>query len=1008
MASFLDPILDGVDSMIEWLSGSLKQTTESYCELQTADDKHTIVANDGSLISILRVEGVTRLVGADEFAYMCEGVMESWRSAMSRSGHTIQIFFSYERDHVHETLKHIQAPAKQTAKTLGLALDDLFEERIKHLSSYCGDEEVFLALWTRPSALTKEQFNNAQKDKAKFIRKNKLPPFKYTQNLIATIPDLRETHDSFIRGVLMDFNRLNIHTALLDAHDAIYHMRNSADPEFTDKQWRPLLPGDKIPAVQEFKNMRDEVSDLMWPSLARQIFPRDAENIDLRTTRIGNRIYSAIYIDLFPRDVKAFSHLFQRVVNTHIPWRISFLLDSDAVMSLRFKSALAATLSWTSPYNRLISDSANLLNYLKVNSDDAIVRLRAVATTWADEGDVRTLRERTAQLAKAIENWGSCEVSEVSGDPYAGIVSSMLGVSSNSVAIPSVAPLSDVIVMLPFTRPASPWKYGAMLLRSPDGKPWPYQPGSRQQTTWIDLVYARPGSGKSVLSNALNLGLCLNAGLQRLPRIAIIDIGPSSSGLISLLREALPTDKRYQVAYHRLRMTPDYAINPFDTQLGARLPTPQERAFLVNFLTLLATPLGHDKPYDGVPDMAGLIVDELYKLFHDTGNPSTYSAGIEPLVDGILEEIGFVCDAKTTWWEVTDALFVAGFSHEASLAQRYAMPLLNDVVSVCRSQVVEDLYGKITVATGEPLITAFSRMISSAVREYPILSRVTAFDLGDARVVSLDLDEVAKTGGDAADRQTAVMYMLARYILARHYYFTEDNINDMPEAYHKYHKQRVAELREDPKRIVYDEFHRTAKAKAVRDQVIVDMREGRKWKVEVALLSQALDDFDELMVEFATSVFIMEAGPATAVKKTVKTFGLSETAEVALRTRVHGPSETGATFLAQFATKSGVNTQLLTLTLGPIELWAFSTTVEDVNIRNQLYTRLNPADARRVLAQLFPSGTITKVLERRLAKVKESEGFIEEEKRMSAIDDLVEEIITAFSQDPSLTGVIIQ
>ena len=78
---------------------------------------------------------------------------------------------------------------------------------------------------------------------------------------------------------------------------------------------------------------------------------------------------------------------------------------------------------------------------------------------------------------------------------------------------------------------------GALLFRSPDGKPWPFQPGSTQQTTWIDLVYARPGSGKSVLSNAINLALCLSGGLTRLPRIAIIDIGPSSSGLISLLKK---------------------------------------------------------------------------------------------------------------------------------------------------------------------------------------------------------------------------------------------------------------------------------------------------------------------------------------------------------------------------------------------------------------------------------------------------------------------------------------
>ncbi len=45
-------------------------------------------------------------------------------------------------------------------------------------------------------------------------------------------------------------------------------------------------------------------------------------------------------------------------------------------------------------------------------------------------------------------------------------------------------------------------------------------------------------------------------------------------------------------------------------------------------------------------------------------------------------------------------------------------------------------------------------MISSAVREYPIISQVTRFDLGEARVVALDLDEVARSGGDAANRQT--------------------------------------------------------------------------------------------------------------------------------------------------------------------------------------------------------------------------------------------------------------
>jgi intracellular multiplication protein IcmB len=349
---------------------------------------------------------------------------------------------------------------------------------------------------------------------------------------------------------------------------------------------------------------------------------------------------------------------------------------------------------------------------------------------------------------------------------------------------------------------------------------------------------------------------------------------------------------------------------------------------------------------------------------------------------------------------VTDALFLAGFIHEASLAQRYAMPLLADAASICRSPNVEDLYGKVIAPTGETLVAAFARMISAAVREYPILSRVTKFDIGDARIVSLDLDEVAKSGGEAADRQTAVMYMLARYVLARHYYLTEESVQEMPSAYHVYHQRRIGELREDPKRIVFDEFHRTSKAQAVRDQVVIDMREGRKWKVQVGLISQSLDDFDEVMVEFSTAVYIMDAGPAQTLEKSAKIFGLSPTAKTALRTRVHGPREGGATFLAQFSTKNGLHTQLLTLTLGPIELWAFSTTVEDALVRNALYRMIGPVEARRVLATLFPNGTITKLIEKRLNKIREERGLITSTDNNSEVEKLIQEVLREYKANP--------
>jgi len=1005
MGTFIDPVLDSIDALLAWMGSALGQTTEHYCTLETADNRHTLVARDGSLVSVIRLMGATELVGVAEFQRIHAGLINSISPALKRPGHGVQVFFNYNRETVKDDIRDIFAPAMDTCKRIKMELNDLFEERINHLSKFTASEDCFFVLWTRPPALNKTQLDLSNKAKLETMKNAKQPIMRRAQNIMAAIPELRESHDSFVRSVVNDMRDVSLYAMLLDVHQALWESRNTVDPDYTNRNWKPILPGNKIPLrnIKDVK-MRD-LSEIAWPPLVPQLIPRDGEIINLRTARIGDKIYSTHFIDLFPQDIKPFYDLMKKTLQSRFPWRISFLIESDGIRTLGIKPILASFLSFASAQNPLITDAAELLKEIENRTDYAVVKLRVSASTWAPEGEERLLRARSAELGKALQGWGSCEVGEISGDSYEAALSTCLALSTNSVATPSVAPLNDVCYMLPFARPASPWVTGAILFRSPDGKPWPYQPGSTQQTTWIDLVYARPGSGKSVLSNSINLALCLQGGIVRLPRIAVIDIGPSSSGLISLIKESLPEDQRHLVAYHRLRMTPEYSINPFDCQLGCRFPTPQERSFLVNFITLLATPIGESKSYDGISDMAGMIVDEMYKSLKDSNNPNKYTRDLDPELDKALDEIEFFGDAHTSWWEIVDALFEAGKVHLATKAQRYCSPMLADAVAICRTQVVEDLYGKIVAPTGEPLITAFGRMISAAIREYPILSRITQFDLGDTRVVSLDLDEVAKSGGEAAERQTAVMYMLARYIMARHYYLTEENLEDFPKLYSEYHRERILQIREDPKRLVLDEFHRTSKAQAVRDQVLVDMREGRKWKVQVALLSQSLDDFDPVMVEFATAVFIMDAGPQQAIDKSVQTFGLSETAKYALANRVHGPRAEGATFLAQFATKLGTNTQLCTSTLGPIELWAFNTTAEDARIRNSLYKKIGAGETRKLLAMLYPSGSAANIVEQRLSKLKESQDELEEDAGESVIDELIEEILQVYESSSSPTAL---
>lgn len=1006
----IENILDSIDTIFAWLSSATGQTIQSYADIQTADSTYNLVCHDGSFLSIIKLDGVNELIGKEEFEYFVGQFLTLTNSALSSKGHGLQFHFSYDQDNTLSKLKRTTNNQKNTSKTLNLSLDDLINERVRHLSNFCSDESCHIAIWTSPDILTKEELSNATKNKNKSQKSDKIPPFRYTQNLLAAYPELRNTHNSFVKSFYDGLVAIGYGVSLLDIHTASLSIRKTIDPEFTADNWRPVLPGDKI-KVKIADRFRGDVSDVLWPSLARQLMPRGATNESLTVVNIGDRIYSTVFIDLFPQEVQMFSQLFNKLINDKIPWRISFLMEGGGLDNVRLKAALTSVLAFSSNVNKLINKSINLLRYIDINTDNSVIKLRVCATTWAEQGENRLLKTRVALLARAMQNWGNCDITESCGDPLGGCASTMLGVTKNSYATATVCPINSALQMLPIFRPSSPWEQdglgGALLFRSPDGKIWPYQPGSPLQTTWIDIIYALPGSGKSVLSNAINLALCLQAGNTDLPRIAILDIGPSSSGLISLLKASLPEKKQNLAAYHRLRMTPEYAINPFDTQLGLRQPTPEERAFLINLITLLTTAVGSTQSYDGMSDMVGLIIDEAYKNSLDNAKPNGYTSGIDESVDAHLEEIGFVSDPKTSWWEVTDALFSAGYIEQAQLAQRYAVPVLSDLALIAREPSITDLYSSVTVSTGESLIDAFNRMIASAIREYPILASQTKFDLGVARVVSLDLDEVAKSGGDAADRQTAIMYMLGRYILAKDFYINEGMLSSVNETYHEYHKKRIEDIKTTSKRLVLDEFHRTSKSSIVRDQVLLDMREGRKWKVQIGLISQSLSDFSEVMIEFATSVFIMDAGPAQAIESTSKVFGLTDTAKLGLKQYVKGPQAGGTTLLAQISTKGKVNTQILTLTLGPIELWSFSTTMEDMIIRDSLYRKIGPKSARFTLAKAFPSGTATRYIRAMLTEIELENGIISEEEKSSVTQNLIDKLVDAYKQSPDMSTLVL-
>lgn len=1002
-----DKFVNGAMSIMDMLGQMGRRTPADYCDLETVDSSTVLVSNKGALVTLMRVSGIKRLIGAQNYYnQVIAGLTTSLSSMFEDKAHSMQVVFEVDHDRTAEQLAAIQSPSEETAKRLGMDLDDLFAARVEVMRKWTAAEACYLAIWTNPEALSKTEIKEEKKLAASQLT-GKISSF-VGQNPLAAVALLRNRHASIVDTLRNELAAVDIMTDILDARQALRTLRETLDPSVTGRDWEPSLPGDRIYPAQRQDKAGYENWDILWPKLGNQVVPRDANIVEPNVVEIGDRIYAPVYIDLFPRRPEFFSDLFARMTEKRLPWRISFLMEGSGLSPFGFKASVAGIIGFASSNNSMIKRAFNDLTAFQNEAGDTIVQARIAACTWAPKNDRALLSKRVADLVRSLQAWGTCEVSEVTGDPIAGVASSLPMFSQGSVGTKTAAPIDEFLAMMPWLRPSSPWKEGAVTFRSPDGKLMPYQPYSPLQTTWINLVFARPGSGKSVLMNLCNLALVLAPGQTRLPRIAIIDIGPSSGGLISLIKESLPAKDRHLVVHRRLRMVESDAINPFDTQLGCRFPTASEITFLRNLITLLVTDFKDQSPDKGMPNLVAAVIDEMYKQRSDRGEPFRYSPGMNQTVDEAIKRANIHTDTRSTWWEIVDALFSAGEIYPAAVAQRYAVPLLSEAVGVAQSEKIRVTFGAMKVGdTGEPLIDAFCRMIGDALGMYPIMARPTAFDVGDARIVALDLDEVAKSGGVVADRQTAVMYMLARQVLAKDFYLSPEILGDMPapahielretvpvQAYKEYHKNRINEIREDPKRICFDEFHRTAKAPMVREQVLVDMREGRKWKVDIMLASQDLEDFDDLMVKMSTGIFVMDGGNASTIDEISRRFGFSDPAErFALERRVHGPRRGGGTFLAKFATVQGWYTMLLSATLGPLELWAFSTTAEDAAIRDRLYERIGQKRARKVLAYAYPSGSAREDIEERKIRMRESDNLLIDGKVSNVIEQIVNDLI---------------
>ena len=978
-----------LDDLTHWWWVGTKRAFEAHCGLESAIGvEGPLIARDGSLVSLWAVEGARRMMGPAELGATLIGWCEALNNLFLGPGHAIHVVYERDPGEGGAVAREAMARSVGAARARGLDLDDLFAEREERLGGFLAREWCVLASWTRPSCLIPEQ---AKRDRGHAIAALKAWP---ARTWAAQCPEgvfrsLPARHSAFDAAIAEAVRTTGLAVRRLDAVEALRHVRSAVNgPELANDAWRADIPG----VARHPPRAGEGAEGGLWLPLAEQLIVTEPVT-DGDTVTIGSRTYAPLDMVLGPRAGRPFGELLARVTEAGAPLRASFLIEGGGGgFVAAWKRAASAVMGWSAHENRLIKEVFDDLARREADGE-AVVRMRVGFATWAMRGDAQALERRKWRVMQSAESWGELSVTALTGDPLEAFAGSVPGLGCAGTAEPGVAPFADCLRLLPWDRPASLGVEGHAF-RAPDGKLLVH--GGATGGVVFDVVYGVPGRGKSVLMNSLSLDFVLRAGLEGLPYLVTMDIGPTSRGFISMLREALPAERRHEVGWYRLTLSERHAINAFDTQLGCLYPLPLERDFLLNLITLVLTRPGAPGLADGVREALQMAIDAAYELRAGVkagSEPHEYVRGQAPKVDAAIERHAVHLEHQATWWEVVDALFDAGDETSAMVAQRYAVPVLLDLITTVRDPRIQDVIGKASYAGGGESVTdAFVRILTGVASRWPNLVSRTRFDVAGVRVAAVDLAEVAPEGSPEENRQSAVMYLLARHALIRHWSMHEDNLHHVPERYRGWHARRVKTSAEMPKRLAYDEFHRTRSAPAVVAQVERDAREARKLRMEIVIASQRLEDMGETLKSLATRYWILGSGiKEDEVRATAAVFGLNETVREVLRHRLTGPRGDGAPVLV-LVEQPERGEQLVVNTLGPIELWALSTTPQDVALRSRMYERCEPKRARALLARRYPSGTAVADVERRM-RLAEERGKREEASETAAYEAIVGELL---------------
>lgn len=952
---------------------AMNRFADQFCDLGGFDAENprpVLFAHDGSDVTLVEIMGTKSIVSDDEYVgAMINRFAAEMAQIMKSAGHNIII--SYESSYNAEQVidRHL-ARQRHNAELKQLRVDTVLEETRAVLLKRALNERIVCALVSRPQAANNREIMAQKKERDKAVLE--LPAMKSAMNPYLEFKALDAPHRAFVSAFLETLGRCNVVAKVIgpDEHGAradLAAIRQGILYHETPDDWVPHEAGAvKYPPMKG--RFDSDVSDFFAQPLAKQILS-SAPTIapDMRRIAWGTRQFSVCQVLRFPKNLRPFNILINRLNRSKQPYRITLHLEAlnqNDKSKIKMRQVFAQLLGIMNGTTKLLGKNLRVINDALNSDEEAVVRANIVATTWIEPGErEEELPRRASTLMSAIQSWGDCTVSDSPSDPARTLTETVAGMTATAKSWRgTLAPISDLSVIMPFHRTAPIFDSGDSLFTSLDGNLMPHRAFAPEQPAWLTLVSAGMGSGKSVLTNRMNFDLCAYRSGSEMPFLMVADVGVSSSGCMNLLRALLPAERQGEVMYIRPQNTVEYAVNPFEISLGCRAPLDREQVFIHNFL-MTAIPMKDEL----LPQLITRIIGRVFEIKSDISmdsKPNRWQANVDPDLNDAARAAGIELSEKTRYWTLVDEFMRRGNYKMAQRAQRYAVPRMKDIATVIADPQMK-------VDFDPRMIENLQRHLESIESQYPMFTSHTRLDTGPARVMAVDLQDLVSTAtSEEVMRKNTLMFLATRQIFIAKIAGHRDDLPamtfpksdpDLLRIYNDYWTRQFTLIAETPKRLMMDEYHLTGNVDYINRVVEADCRTGRKWNLEVVLVSQKLPDFNTLTA-IASTVFVLNSDSAESREQIMKTMGGTEAVDEALMRHVNGPDKTdpskGANVLAMYKLRNDEQRWVIfNNALGIRLLWALSTKAEDRAVRDELYSRVSFERALDLLARRFPEGT---------------------------------------------------